>query len=47
MSLSSRNVLKVLFTGSDGLDGVTSRSQYDISSDFDRAIQIAHDFNGV
>lgn len=46
-SLSSRNVLEVLFRGSDGLDGVTSRSRYDISGDLDRAISIADAFNNA
>ena len=46
-SLSSHNVVRVLFTGVDGLDGVTARSRYDISADLERAIEIAAEFNVV
>lgn len=46
LSIRSRNVLRVLFTGADGLDGVTSRSRYDISGDRVRAYEIADQFNG-
>lgn len=46
-SLASRNVLRVLYTGRDGLDGVTGRSRYDISDDLDLAIKIADAFNAA
>jgi hypothetical protein len=42
---NSRNVLEVLWIGPEGIDGVTSRSRYDISDSCEEATRIAEQFN--
>lgn len=44
-TLSSHNVIGEHWVGREGIDGVSDRSNYCLNSSYDRAIQVADEFN--
>jgi len=47
IAVSARNVLDVLYTGPEGIDGVTDRSAYYLGHSRVKALQIAADWNAA